>query len=71
MGGLPGANDAVYATVVDGSGNLYIGGYFTIVGATLANRVAKWNGSAWSALGSGVGSVGDSVNALAASGSDL
>ena len=58
MGGLPGANGTVYATVVDGSGNLYIGGDFTIVGEVLANNVAKWNGSAWSALGSGVNEHG-------------
>ena len=28
MGGIPGANGDVYAAVVDGSGNLYIGGVF-------------------------------------------
>jgi hypothetical protein len=33
-----------------------------------ANRIARWNGSAWSALGSGVNS---NVYALAMSGSDL
>ena len=54
MGGLPGADDRVYAAVVDGSGNLYIGGGFTVVGGVVANRIAKWNGSAWSALGSGM-----------------
>ena len=32
MGGIPGANSQVRAAVVDGSGNLYIGGNFTIVG---------------------------------------
>src|SRR5207248_1660678 len=54
MGGIPGADDQVYAAVVDGSGNLYIGGYFTIVGDVIANHIAKWNGSSWSALGSGM-----------------
>ena len=68
MGGLPGADGNVYATVVDGSGNLYIGGNFTVVGEVLATNVAKWNGSAWSALGSGVNGP---VWALAVSGSDL
>jgi hypothetical protein len=68
MGGLPGSNGYVSATMVDGSGNLYIGGSFTVVGEVLANSVAKWNGSAWSALGSGVNS---NVLALAVSGSDL
>ena len=30
------------------------GAHFTTAGGTSANHVAKWNGSAWSALGSGV-----------------
>ena len=68
MGGIPGANGTVRAVVVDGSGNLYIGGAFTIVGDVIASHVAKWNGSSWSALGSGVNS---GVFALAVSGSDL
>src|SRR2546425_10829849 len=50
MGGFAGANGAVYAAVADGSGNLYIGGEFTIVGDLFANRIAKWNGTNWSAL---------------------
>src|SRR5205823_1349953 len=40
MGGVPGANDIVLAAVVDGSGNLYVGGYFTIVGDVMANYIA-------------------------------
>src|SRR5437667_3311372 len=51
MGGIPGANENIYATVVDSSSNLYIGGEFTIVGDVFATNVAKWNGSRWSALG--------------------
>src|SRR5207244_1222128 len=34
--GFPGANGEVEAAVVDGSGNLYIGGYFTLVGDVIA-----------------------------------
>jgi len=40
--------------LVDGSGNLYVGGQFITAGSTIVNRVAKWNGSEWSALGSGI-----------------
>ena len=54
LGGIPGANGDVLAAVVEGSGNLYFGGYFTIVGTTTATNIAKWNGSSWSALGSGI-----------------
>ena len=68
MGGLPGANGVVAALVLDGSGNLYIGGSFTIVGNIFATNIAKWNGSSWQALGSGLNSQ---VNALAVSGSDV
>ncbi len=74
MGGIPGADNYVYAAVVDGSGNLYIGGGFTVVGDVTANCIAKWNGSSWTALGSGMGGsgfFGPYVSALAVSGSDL
>src|SRR5439155_10293741 len=65
MGGIPGADTAALTEVVDDSGNLYIGGLFTVVGETQANYIAKWNGSSWSALGSGMNSE---VYALAVSG---
>ena len=68
MGGLPGADGNVFAAVVDSSGNLYIGGGFTIVGNAVATDIARWNGSSWSALGSRMDS---NVLALAVSGTDL
>src|SRR6266852_3430940 len=46
----------------DGSGPaLYAGGGFTRAGGVVVNSIAKWNGTQWSALGSGVSA---SVNAL-------
>ena len=56
---------------LDGSGNLYVGGTFDGAGGTPANNVARWNGSAWSSLGSGAGSVlnDDYVQALGLDGS--
>jgi hypothetical protein len=54
MGGFPGANGEVNAAVIDGSGNLYIGGVSQCVGNAIANGIAQWNGSSWSALGSGM-----------------
>ncbi|MBK9138252.1 MAG: hypothetical protein IPM17_05730 [Verrucomicrobia bacterium] len=68
MGALPGTDGDVNAAVVDASGNLYIGGKFTIVGDVLARNVVKWNGRAWSALGSGVDGP---VLAMAVSGTDV
>jgi hypothetical protein len=39
----------------DGAGRaLFAGGAFTRVGGILANRVARWDGSEWSTLGSGL-----------------
>jgi len=42
------------ALAIDNSGNLYAGGDFTFAGGDSANRIAKWDGNAWSALGSGL-----------------
>ena len=49
-------NDDVLAFAVfdDGGGPaLYAGGKFTFAGGAPANRIAKWDGTEWSALGSG------------------
>jgi len=48
--------------------DVYAGGYFTTAGGSTANYIAKWDGSSWSALGSG---MNERVFALAVSGSDL
>src|SRR6266704_258792 len=62
----------VGALAVSGS-DLYAGGVFTTAGGSAANRIAKWNGNSWSALGSGMngGHPYSYVSALAVSGSDL
>ena len=67
--GLPGANGTVNAMAYDSTGSrLYVGGSFTAIGTVLANRIAQWDGSAWSALGSG---LNNQVYALAVSGTGL
>jgi len=65
----------VYALAVAGS-NLYVGGPFIGAGGLPIWRLAKWDGSSWSAVGSQLdGNPFDSgdpdVYALAASGTDL
>ncbi len=66
-----GMNDYVYALAVSGT-NLYAGGSFTKAGGVAANHIAKWDGSTWSALGSGTsGGAGAAVLALAVNGTDL
>ena len=67
--GVPtGVNAEVDAMAVDGAGKLYVGGHFTVTGGSSANYVAKWDGSEWSSLGSGLNGP---VTALAVSGNDL
>jgi hypothetical protein len=57
----------VVALAVSGT-NLYAGGHFTSAGGVPANYIAKWDGTSWSALGSG---LNYSVFALAISGTNL
>jgi trimeric autotransporter adhesin len=63
-----GVNSSVLALAVydDGTGPaLYVGGAFTAAGDTPANRIAKWDGTSWSALGSPTNGVNSTVFALA------
>ena len=60
VGGNSGAPIGVFDLTVfdDGSGPaLYAGGYFTTAGSTEVSYIAKWNGSSWTALGSGVNGI--------------
>jgi hypothetical protein len=57
----------INALAASGS-ELYAGGDFTTAGGVAATNIAKWDGSAWSALGSG---LNGRVSSLAADGSNL
>ena len=64
--GVSGVNGYVHAMLVfdDGTGEaLYAGGNFTTAGGVAANRIARWDGSAWSPLGLG---TNGRIHALAA-----
>jgi len=53
--GLAGGVVKALATFDDGNGAaLFVGGTFTSAGGVPASRVARWNGTSWSAVGSGV-----------------
>jgi hypothetical protein len=58
------SDQQVFALEVSGA-NLYAGGWFTTVGGAPANHIAKWDGGAWSTVGSG---MDHAVWALAADG---
>lgn len=66
--GNSGVLGQVNAAVVDGSGNLFIGGSFDFVGNVLAHNIARWDGKRWWPLDSGTDGP---VHALAVSGSDV
>ena len=60
--GQPGMESNVNALAVY-KGELIAGGTFITAGGVTANRIARWDGSSWSSLGSGMTNNG--VNALA------
>jgi len=68
MGGIPRANNKVYAAAIDYWGNFYIGGSFSVVGETIANGIARWDGHQWSAVGDGIAGT---VYVLAFTGSNV
>jgi hypothetical protein len=44
----------VYALAVGSDNSLYAGGYFTTAGGVATDYVARWDGTAWRPLGSGM-----------------
>src|SRR5256885_3217508 len=53
---------------------VYVGGLFTAAGKTLANRIARWDGTTWNTVGGGtMGGTGSAnrVLAIAGLGSDV
>lgn len=65
--GMAGAYPSVNAITFEGA-TLYAAGFFDTADGTEVNNVAKWNGVAWSALGTG---TNDEVNALIIEGTGL
>jgi len=63
-----GVNGAVYAIKFNDDGVIYLGGDFTTAGGVSANRIARWDGTAFSALGSGCDDV---VKAIRINGSEI
>jgi hypothetical protein len=69
-------NGVVYALTSDNAGNLYAGGgFFDVEGNTASDKVAMFNGTSWTNLGTGGGpgggAVDDFVRSLANDGTTL
>src|SRR5437867_11620322 len=58
IGGYPGISYGLVQTGVESfafsGSNMYVGGTFGAAGGAIANGIARWDGSHWSALGSGM-----------------
>jgi hypothetical protein len=54
----------VYGLQTASNGDLIACGAFTTAGGTPANRLARWNGTAWSAYGAGLNDTCDAVAVL-------
>lgn len=61
-----GSNAGEVRALTTFNGDLIAGGksFFIFSGGLFSRNVARWNGAAWSALGSGLGRTQDQVNAL-------
>ncbi len=71
--GIDGLAHNVYAIAASGS-DVYVGGSFNLLGdnTTSVKSIAKWNGTEWSALTSGVSNgVNNTVYAIAVSGTNV
>ena len=70
--GLPGVSGSVYVITVAAS-SIYVGGTFTTAGDIPANYIARWDGTRWHNLGTGMYDDvdGGSVSAIAVNGTDV
>ena len=63
-----GANSVVKSIVISSDGVVYIGGEFTSVGGAANTKgIAQWNGTSWSAVGTGITSSPGQVYCMAMS----
>ncbi|MBP8251085.1 MAG: tandem-95 repeat protein [Herpetosiphon sp.] len=51
---LPGTFNGEIQEMAAADGNLYVAGYFTKIDTMPVNHIAKWDGTQWSAIGTGI-----------------
>lgn len=55
---LGAANSDIFSSTYDGLGNLYVAGAFTSINGVAATRIAKYDGTTWTALSTGLNGIG-------------
>jgi hypothetical protein len=65
--------DAVVTAIAVNGNDVFVGGAFTDAGGITVNHIAKWNGSEWSSLGSGITGMNlfTFLSSIAVNGSEL
>lgn len=61
---ISGTNNEVRSIHIDDNNTVYVGGNFDTAGGMPASRIAQWNGSNWSALGSGTSGFVQAMESL-------
>ena len=67
--GWPGGFNGQLASVAVSGSDVYVGGSFTTINGQAFNRIAKWDGTSWSPLGSGMNAW--SVDSIAVDGTNV
>lgn len=66
-----GSNASVFALAITEVGDIIAAGDFDSAGGVSARNIARWDGSQWHAMGTGVGDANNSADALAVIGSNI
>lgn len=61
---ISGTNNEIRSIGFDENNNLYVGGNFDTAGGISATRIARWNGTNWSALGSGTSGFVQAIESI-------
>jgi trimeric autotransporter adhesin len=72
--GIDNPNGGTYVNAIAVNGNdVYVGGSFSAASGVAANNIARWNGTAWQAIGagSGINGLSGEINALAVGNNQL